>query len=157
MAAITLLTLPGVRVGAVGQLVISAYTALPDVQMLMQLEEVQSRHAAQSGGKVLLCNVVTVPSLSAPPSEVREHSAKMQERLDAYSLGSATVLRMGGLSAVVARSFMAALAFVTHARTPNRVFKDTDEAITWLLTLPGTERLARERTLAADVKAFTEG
>lgn len=157
MAVITLLTLPGVRVGAVGPLLITAYSQLPDVAMLKQVEEVQERHAAQSGGKVLLCNVVTVAKLTPPPSEVREHSSKMQARLDTYSLGSATVLRMGGLSAVVARGFMAALALITQTKTPNRVFKDTSEAVTWLLSLPGAERLSREQTLAADVKAFTEG
>lgn len=157
MAVISLLTLPGVRVGAVGPLLISAYSQLPDVAALEQLEAVQARHAAASGGKLLLCNVVTVEKLAAPPSEVREHSAKMQERLDAYSLGSATVLRMGGLSAVVARGFMAALALVTHSKIPNRVFKDIDEAVAWLMSLPGGERLARERSLAADVKTFVEG
>lgn len=49
------------------------------------------------------------------------------------------------------------IAFLTNTKTPNRVFKDTDEAVTWLLTLPGAERLARERNLAAEVKAFAEG
>ncbi len=122
--------------------------------MLTQLEEAQTRHAAKFGNTLLLCNVVTAGKLTPPPPEVRDFSAKMQLRLEAYSAGSATVLRMTGLSAVLARGFMAGLALLTHTNRPNAVFKDTDEAVTWLMALPGGKVLSREPNVAADVRAW---
>jgi hypothetical protein len=149
-----LMSTPGVRVGALGPLVVTVFSESPSLAMLTEVEAVQTRHAGQFGNRLLLCNVVTVPKLSPPPPEVREFSSKMQQRLEACSVGSATVLRMSGLSAVLARGFLAGLALITHTNRPSGVFKDPDEAVAWLLKLPGGEVLAREPDVAKAVRGW---
>ncbi len=157
MPVVNLLTTPTARTGALGPLIVTVFSDIPTVPLLTQIEEAQTRHAAQSGNQVLLCNVVIAPKLAPPSAEVREFSSQMQHRLEAFTVGSATVLRMGGLSAVLARGFMAGLALLRHTRHPTSVFKETDEAVTWLLSLPGGERLAREPDVQAQVRAYVAG
>ncbi len=157
MPLLNILTMPTARVGVLGPLIVTVYSDIPTVPVLKQIQELQDRQAAEFGNQLLLCNVVNAPRLSQPPPEVRDFSSKMQERMDAFTVGSATVLRMRGLSAVLARGFMAGLALVRHTQHPTRVFKETDEAIAWLLTLPGSERLALELDVPSQVRTYSEG
>jgi hypothetical protein len=99
-------------------------------------------------------NVVIGDSLQQPPAEVRELSSRLQKQFDDTTQGSATVLAVKGLGAVIARGFLATLALISHGSKPTEVFKTVAEATRWLATQPGTPAELKDTRFGTDVEAF---
>ncbi len=109
----------------------------------------------EKAGNIFTLNVVIGRSLRSPGAEVRERSAFLQAKFKQTTLASATVIAVTGLGAVIARSFMAALALVAPDTNPSHVCKTTVEATRWLQSHPkaGIDLQTFPR-LALDVEAF---
>lgn len=154
MAVTELGRLPGFRVGSVGPLIISVFEETATVERLALLERLQKDFVAKTG-RVYTLNVIIGHTIKSPEAAVREYSAKLQAQFNSVVAGSATVLAVKGLGAVIARGFLAALALIAGGTTPTQVFKSVEEACHWLRTLPeAPASLADQAHLEQDVAAF---
>ncbi len=134
-------------------MIISVFRRTATVERLQLLERVQ-RELLATHPKLWTLNVVVGESLLQPPPEVREMSGRLQKQFDDSTQGSATVLAVKGLGAVIARGFLATLALISNGSKPTEVFKTVDEATRWLATLPGTPPELRDASFGRDLEAF---
>lgn len=153
MAVAKLGELEGFRVGAVGPVIISVFRRTATVERLELLERLQ-RDLLTRHPKLWTLNVVIGDSLQQPPAEVRELSSRLQKQFDDTTQGSATVLAVKGLGAVIARGFLATLALISQGSKPTEVFKTVGEATRWLATQPGTPAELKDPRFGTDVEAF---
>lgn len=154
MSVVELGRLPGFRVGAVGPLLVTVFEETATLERLALLERIQDDFVVTHRAMYAL-NVVVGRSVKSPDAEVRDVSARLQEKFNQATVASATVLTVHGLGAVIARGFMAALALLARGSTPTEVFKTVPEAARWLQTLPGVPaELAEHAELADEVDAF---
>jgi hypothetical protein len=152
--SVTLLgQLEGFRVGAVGPVIISVFRRTATVERLALLERTQ-RELLATHPKLWALNIVIGDSLLQPPPEVRELSGRLQKQFDDTTQGSATVLAVKGLGAVIARGFLATLALISNGSKPTEVFKTVEEATRWLASQPGTPADLKDSSFGRDVEAF---
>lgn len=154
MSVVELGRLQGFRVGAVGPLLVTVFEETATVERLALLEQLQEGFV-RAHPKMYALNVVVGDTVKNPEPAVRETSARLQEKFNQATVASATVLAVRGLGAVIARTFLAALALLARGSTPTQVFKTVPEAARWLQALPGAPgELAQEPGLADEVDAF---
>jgi hypothetical protein len=144
----------GFRVGSVGPLLVSVFVETATLDRLALLERLQTEFV-EKAGNIFTLNVVIGRSLRSPGAEVRERAAFLQAKFKQTTLASATVVAVTGLGAVIARSFMAALALVAPDTNPSHVCKTIVEATRWLQSHPkaGVDLQTFPR-LAHDIEAF---
>jgi hypothetical protein len=127
---------PGLRVGALGSLLVMHFDGRGTLEALDVLDAVEAKHAA-AFPKFSTMVVVTGVKLESPAPGVRERSAALDAKYDAQVVGSAIVVHVAGVAAVFGRSFLAAWALVTKRQAPTKTFRDVGDAVAWLASLEG--------------------
>lgn len=139
------------RLGSVGSvLVIAWYSELTTAA----LDAIQKHEEplADRHGKITLVSII-LGATAAPPTEVRERMRKESPELDERRLGNLIVVRTQGLSAIIARSFLAAMSLMSSIKVPATL----EAAATEVRALPGQDaETTNNDTLAADLFAFAE-
>lgn len=147
---------PGLRVGALGSLLVMHFHAGADLSALDVLDEVEGRHAA-TFPRFSTMVVVTGVKLQTPVAGTRERSAALDAKYDSHVVGSAIVVQSKGIAAVIARSFIATWALVTKRQAPTKTFRNVSDAVTWLASLEGQPPgLPFDSQVVAAVATFVE-
>ena len=102
---------PFFRMGAFGAVVVSRWQGGASLEALNLLDQRQAELLTRHP-KLFTFSVVRGSSLTAPPAEVRQLSAKLQGKYAAQSTGAAVVFDVSGLAAVIGRGFMAAMSLI---------------------------------------------
>lgn len=147
---------PGLRVGALGSLLVMHFDGRGTMEALDMLDAAEAKHAAVFPRFSTLV-VVSGVKLEAPAPGVRERSAALDAKYDAHVVGSAIVVQSKGMAAVIARSFIATWALFTKRQAPTKTFRDVNEAVGWLAGLEGQPPgLPFDSQVAAAIAAFVE-
>ena len=147
---------PGLRIAALGSLLVMHFDGRGTLEALDVLDIVEAKHAAVFP-KFSTLVVVSGLKLEAPVPGLRERSAALDAKYDAHVVGSAIVVHSKGMAAVIARSFIATWALFTKRQAPTKTFRDVREAVGWLASLEGQPPgLPFDSQLAGAVTAFVE-
>jgi hypothetical protein len=141
-----------IRIGACGPLLVNVWFAQATVPALDLLLAEQHGLMAQYGKVTFLSVASNIPRAPGP-----EVSAWLKERqlTGDQSRGTIIALTARGLSAVIARSFIAAVSL--FSRDSYVVVKSLEEAATAARQLPGQDPyVANMHSLANDLQAFVE-
>ncbi len=144
---------PEVRLGHVDSVLVSVWYSRLTIPSLDLLEQ-HHRSLAAKYGKVTFLSVVA-GAAENPPPDVRERMNRTSEEMAKFRRANIIVVKARGLGAIIARSFLAAIAM--FGKENIKVFKTTDEAVTYLKALPDQDEAVRGNgSLAADVQAFVD-
>ena len=147
---------PGLRIGALGSLLVMHFDGRGALEALDVLDEVEVKHAA-AFPRFSTMVVVTGVKLETPVAGVRERSAALDAKYDAHVVGSAIVVHSTGMAAVIARSFIATWALLTKRQAPTKTFREVSDAVTWLASLEGQPAgLPYDSQVVSAVTAFVE-
>ena len=122
---------PNVRIGALGNILVSVFDGPPDEKTLEVVDRGTSLHAA-SHAKYVSIVAIVAEKLAAPTPQFREGATKLHARFEDQLLASATVITSRGMAAVVARTFLAAYQLIVHYKAPQQTFRDLPTAVAWL-------------------------
>lgn len=149
--AITLLQeFPEARFGHVGPVLVSVWYSELSMRVVDALDEHQAA-LVKKYGKVTLISIVQSAS-KTPPPEIREELKRRQPLQEATRLGNIVVVNTRGLSAIIARTFLAALSLTNSGL---QVAKDLEDAATRAKNLPGQfPEVSANTSLGADMKTF---
>lgn len=152
--AITLLDeTPEYRLGHFGSLLVSAWYSRLNIPALESLEK-HHRELASKHGKVTFLSVV-VGAAENPPADVRERMKHGSEALLPLRRANLIVVQAKGLSAIIARSFLAAMSLMSPEKMG--VFKTVEEAVAEAQRLPDQDEAVKAHpTLAAEIRAFVD-
>jgi hypothetical protein len=132
---------PGCRIGTLGDIIITSFTAVPQVAALDLLEKTQDAFVAAKG-KVVSLTVISAKRLESPDPAFRERSARLQARFASSVLCSAVVITSSGFAAVIARTFLAGWQLVVRHEKPHQTFRDVASCVAWIQrTAPSTAKL----------------
>ena len=151
MPIVELQSLPTVRIGHVGPVVVSVWYAEATVDALQALNAQQRKLIAQYGRLSSVSVAMTIPR--APGADVAEQLKETEKEFKGTSLGTVVVVLERGLAAIIARSFIAVASLITSS--PITVVKTLEEAVEKLRAMPGQppEVLGQTR-LVAELEAF---
>lgn len=141
------------RLGSVGSVLVTVWFSELSNAALDALEK-HHEALANRHGKITLVSIV-MGATAAPPSELRERMRKQTSDLAKRRLGNIIVVRARGLSAIIARSFLAALSLMSSETI--KVPATLEAAATEVRALPGQNaETMHNDALAADLEAFAE-
>jgi len=139
------------RLGSVGSvLAIAWYSELT----IAALDAIQKHEDALADrhGKITLVSII-LGATAAPLPEIRERMRKESSELEKRRLGNFIVVRTRGLSAIIARSFLAAMSLMSTIEVPATL----EAAATAVRALAGQNAaIANDATLGAELEAFAE-
>jgi hypothetical protein len=152
--AITLLAeKPEYRLGHFGSVFISVWFSRLNIPALETLERYH-RELAAKYGKVTFLSVV-VGAAENPPAEVRARMQEGTKELLPLRRANLIVVQTRGLSAIIARSFLAAMSLMSSEKMG--VFKTVEEAVAEAQRLPDQDAdVKAHTTLAHEIKAFVD-
>jgi len=142
MGVVVLNELPECRLGHIGSVLVAVWRSELTIQALNALTSHQ-KILAKKFGKITLISVVTNAS-KAPPPEVRDHMAQQATEVEGLRHGNIVVVQTRGLSAIIARTYLAAQSLVSPEHM--RVFKTVEEAGAEAQRLPGQDAETRANT-----------
>lgn len=155
MAITILLDKPLLKVGHVGPLLISLYRKATSLEVLDELDRIESEHVKKYPRISTLSLLLTSEGMLKVDEALRERGAEMSRKYDPHMVGAAIVVLSKGLSAVMTRTFLSGYFLVTRPEAPTRTFSTAAEAIDWLRTLPGQDAdVKASPSLRADVEHF---
>lgn len=135
MSVIELVSLPEVRVGHIGSLLISVWHSHASLRGLQAMGDQQRKLVAQFGKVSTLAIAVKVPQ--APGPEAAEWIKQTDKEFKETTRGSVVVVLERGLAAIIVRSFLAAASLIsTHSM---QVVKTIEDAADRVKALPGQE------------------
>jgi hypothetical protein len=146
---------PGFRLGLSGPLVVGVYGSAVDTEALKLLDRHQTIMLSKYN-KLFTFSIIAGEGLKAPPKEVREHSAALQQKFGPRCTGAAVVIVAQGLSAVVARGFMGALTLIAPPVMNQKVFKNVNDAIAWARSIPGQVSEVESPDLLEAIERFVK-
>ncbi|MBL8911498.1 MAG: hypothetical protein JNM17_12460 [Archangium sp.] len=98
---------------------------------------------------------VVVGAAENPPADVRERMKHGSEALLPLRRANLIVVQAKGLSAIIARSFLAAMSLMSPEKMG--VFKTVEEAVAEAQRLPDQDEAVKAHpTLAAEIRAFVD-
>lgn len=151
MSIVELASLPEVRIGHVGPVLVSMWYSQATVGGLRAMGEEQRKLLARYPRISMVSVAVKVPR--APEHDVAEWLKESEKEFRGTSLGTVVVLLERGLAAIIARSFIAAVSL--FSANSMVVVKTLEEAAERLRTLPGQDAtIAGDLQLAAKLEAF---
>lgn len=151
MAITVLQEHPEFRLGHVGSVYVTVWFNELSHTALDALTKHQEDLAAKYG-KITLVSVV-VDATKTPGPEIRDRLKAQGQVLSQARLGNIIVVQARGMSAIIARSFLAMLSLISKEHM--KVFKTVEEAADEVKKIPGqhAETLANQ-TLVQDLVAF---
>lgn len=152
--AITLLDeTPEYRLGHFGSVFVSVWFSRLNIPALEALEKFH-RELAAKHGKVTFISIV-VGAAENPPADVRERMREGTAALLPLRRANLVVVQTKGLSAIIARSFLAAMSLMSPEKMG--VFKTVEEAVAEAQRIPDQEAMVKAHTtLAAEIRAFVD-
>lgn len=147
---------PMLKVGSSGSLFVSVYRATTSLASLDQLEKYETQHS-QANPKFSTLSVITqVKDLVKVDDAVRARGVELSNRFEASVRGSAIVVSVHGLTAVIIRSFLSAFFLLSKSSMPIKTFSNLEDALAWLRALPGQDtELKTDLRLLKDLQDFT--
>lgn len=142
---------PNYRLGHVGSVFVTVWFAELDDGALDALDKHQ-KALVDKYGKVTMVSVV-VNATKAPGPELRERLKKNTDLLAAHRLGNIIVVTAKGMSAIIARSFLAMLTLISKEtmRVPATLAAAAEE----VKKLPGQDAaIISNARLAEELEAF---
>lgn len=151
-SVVELVSLPEVRIGHVGPLMVSVWHSAASLRGLQAMAEQQRTLVAQFGKITTLSIAVKVPQ--APGPEASEWIKKTDKEFRESSRGSVVVVLERGLAAIIVRSFLAAASLIsTHSM---QVVKTIEEAADKVKAVPGqVQQLVGDTELLAKLIEFS--
>lgn len=141
------------RLGSTGSVLVSVwFSELTSAA----LDALQKHHEALANreGKITLVSII-VGATAAPPAALRERMRAQSAELAKRRLGNIIVVRARGLSAIIARSFLAALSLFNSEII--KVPATLEAAANEVRSLAGQNALVvNDAGLGADLEAFAE-
>ncbi len=140
------------RLGSVGSVLVSVWFSELTMAALDALERHHEALYARHG-KITLVSIV-ISATAAPPAELRERM-KAQSYMAKKRLGNIIVVRARGLSAIIARSFLAAMSLVSDETI--KVPATLEAAANEVRALAGQyPDVVNDATLGAELEAFAD-
>lgn len=130
---VELVSLPEVRIGHIGPLMISVWHSQASLRGLQAMGDQQRKLVAVHGKITNLSIAVKVPQ--APGPEASEWIKQSDAEFKGVTLGSVVVVLEKGLAAIIVRSFLAAASLIST--NVMQVVKTLDEAAVKVRELPG--------------------
>lgn len=144
---------PECRIGHIGSVFVTAWYSELTEGALDMLERQQTA-LFQKYGKVTLISIV-MGATQNPPPDVRARLKRTADFLQSQRIGNFVVVQTRGLSAIIARTFLAALSLMNTENM--KVFKSLDDAADEARRIPGqNQEVLANMTLAADLVAFSQ-
>jgi len=141
------------RLGHVGSVLVTVWFSELTTAALDALEK-HHEALANRHGKITLVSVI-VGATAAPPAELRDRLRAQSTELAKRRLGNIIVVRAKGLSAIIARSFLAALSLVSSETI--RVPTTLEAAANEVRALAGQSAdVMNDATLGAELEAFAD-
>ena len=153
MPITTLEERPECRLGHAGPVFVTAWYSELTEAALDMLERHQTA-LAQRYGKVTLISIV-MGATKNPPPDVRERLKRTANFLEDQRIGNFVVVQTRGLSAIIARTFLAALSLMNSENM--KVFKSLEDAADEARRIPGqNQEVLANVNLSADLVAFAQ-
>ena len=124
----------GCKIGLLGNVFITVFESPGQMKQLELIDQTQEPIVKEKGRLVSL-TIIAAPKLSAPSNEFRDASAKLQAKYQDSVICSAIVIQASGLSAVIARTFLAGYQLMVKQAAPTQTFREVKPAVEWLQTL----------------------
>lgn len=121
----------GCRMGLLGNMLITVFDSTGKMEQLELIERIQDPIVKEQP-KLISLTVIQAVKLSTPSDAFRDASAKLQARYADNVICSAIVVAATGLSAVIARSFLAAYQLMVKPKAPQQTFRDIKSAVEWI-------------------------
>lgn len=141
------------RLGSVGAVLVTVwYSELTN----SALDALQKHHEALTNqhGKITLVSII-MGATAAPSSQLRDRMRSQSTELAKRRLGNIIVVRTRGLSAIIARSFLAALSLVSTETI--KVPATLEAAANEVRALAGQNEATKgDTSLGAELDAFAE-
>lgn len=151
MSIVELSSLPEVRIGHLNSLLVSVWHSQATIDGLRAMNDAQRKLIAQYGRITTASVAVKIPK--APGPEVSEWLKQSEQEFKGCSRGTVVVVLERGLSAIIARSFIAAASLISS--NTMLVVKTLEEAAEKVRQLPGQPAdLANDLELAEKLEAF---
>jgi hypothetical protein len=126
-----LLSLPEVRVGHYGSLMVMVWRGEVSVDSLAKTNAVEDALVKQFG-KISVIGAITNLVGGIPSAELRKSGAEAMRRFQPHVRGTALVVMAEGAKAVLARTFLAGMALLIDFKSPMKTFRVMGDAVTWL-------------------------
>jgi hypothetical protein len=151
MSILELKSLPEVRVGSIGSVLVSVWFSEATLAGMKAMGDEQRKLLAKHKKISTISIAVRIPN--APGPEISDWLKESEKEFKGTSRGTIVVLLERGLAAIIARSFIAAASLIrTNSMT---VVKSYEEAAERLRTLPEQDaEIANDLHLAAKLEAF---
>lgn len=151
MPIVTLEERPECRVGHVGPVFVTTWYSELTVDALEMMERHQTE-LSKRYGKVTLISIILGASKNPSP-ELRERLKRTATMLQEQRIGNFVVVMTRGLSAIIARTFLAAVSLMNSENM--QVFKTLEDAAEEARKIPLQHEEVRANTkLGADLVAF---
>lgn len=151
MSIVELKSLPEVRIGAIGSVLVSVWFSEATLAGMKAMGDEQRRLIATHKKISTISIAVRIPK--APGPEISDWLKQSEKEFKGTSRGTVVVLLERGLAAIIARSFIAAASLISSSSMT--VVKSYDEAAERLRTLPEqAAEIADDQQLAAKLEAF---
>lgn len=144
-----------VKLGASGPLIIAVYKRAPTLGVMERLDAAETKLLEKHPRLSVLTIISAVGDALKVDEKVRARGVELSHKYDKVVRGSAIVIAVKGLAAVVVRSFLSAFFLLSKSAMPSKTFGDVGEAVRWLQSLPEQDiALKTELKLAQDVQQF---
>ena len=140
-----------------GPLLVAVFVGVARVAHLDRLKALADALIAEHGKLGLLLVALETRGGLRITTDVRQRAVEITRELDRSMVGSAFVLRFGGLSGVIARTFLSWLNRLAGNRAPQRTCASVSEGLAWLQALPGHPVVVGETGLCAEIEAILTG
>jgi hypothetical protein len=151
MPIIELQSLPEVRIGHTGPVLVSVWRSQATLKGMQAMAGEQRKLIAEYGTICTVAFAVKIPQ--APGPEVSEWLKTSEKEFKGTSRGTVVVVLERGLAAIIARSFIAVASLISS--NAMLVVKTVDEAADKVRTMPGqSPEISGDAELAAKFEAF---
>jgi hypothetical protein len=150
-----LASLPEVRCGHVGPLLVMVWRGQVSPPSLAKTNEVEEALIRQHG-RISVIGVITDLGGGVPSAELRKASADAMKRFAPNVRGTSLVVLAEGAKAVLFRTFLAGLTLMIDFPSPMKISKTLSDAVTWVQRLDGQDAALSDPLLAQAVTEFVE-
>jgi len=148
--------LPEVRVGHFESLLVLVWRGQVTAKSLDHTNDIE-RVLIQRYGRISVIGVITEVSGGLPDAQMRDKSKAAMKEFQANVRGTALVIAAHGAKAVLFRTFLAGLTLIIDFHSPMKVFRATDEAVSWVQGMKEQDPVLSHADLAQAVADFVHG
>ncbi|PZR12249.1 MAG: hypothetical protein DI536_15185 [Archangium gephyra] len=143
-----------VRFGAAGSVILMQYRLPPTLEELKVVEVYEDQLLMQYAKISVFTVSERTNTLLRVPEDVRDYSAELSRKYGSRVIGSAMVVSETGLAAAMVRTFLAGFLLLTRGALNLRSFRELNEALTWLRSLPEQDIRVKTELTLTDLERF---